>query len=44
MAYSLVGLVVIVLIAGLLLKSVAVGGIGGVLLLVVLVALLTGNV
>ncbi len=44
MAYSLVGLVVVVLIAGLLLKSVAVGGIGGVLLLVLLVALLTGNV
>jgi len=44
MAYSLVGLVVIVLIAGLLLESVAVGSVGGLLLLVVLVALLTGNV
>ncbi len=44
MAYSLVGLVAVLLIAGLLLKSVAVGGIGGVLLAVLLVALLTGYV
>ncbi|MEW4562693.1 hypothetical protein AB1K70_09215 [Bremerella sp. JC770] len=42
MAYGLVGLVAVVLVAGLLLKSVAVGGVGGLLLLVVLVALLTG--
>ncbi|MEK8090729.1 hypothetical protein [Thermithiobacillus plumbiphilus] len=43
MTYGLVGLVIAVLLAALLLKSVYVGGLGGIVLLVLLVLLLTGR-
>jgi len=43
MVYGLLGLLVVVLIASAILKSIAFGGIGSVLLIVLLVMLLTGR-
>lgn len=43
MVYGLLGLLLVVFLVSALLKSVAVGGIGGVLLLILLVLFLTGR-
>lgn len=44
MGYGLLGLVILILFFALILQNLAVGGIGGLLLLVLLIALLTGRV
>ncbi len=43
MRIGLLGLVIILLVAGALVQNVAVGGIGGLILLIVLIMFLTGR-